>query len=172
MRAKHLPLLAKLTVTFSSRAHEDRVKNPFYIAHKLLWSSWLNMDEFHESLSEIAGYTDEHFHAVAAKAYFDIVRDLQLSIADAYILIGSPERDVFNAWQRGEEGPRMTVDEMRTVSFLLRIHSALHTLYPDNEQAVAWVHRPNAHFGGKTPLDVMLVGRIEDVQQHLDTQRQ
>ncbi|QFS88952.1 MULTISPECIES: MbcA/ParS/Xre antitoxin family protein [unclassified Marinobacter] len=172
MRAKHLPLFTKLTVTFSSRAHEDRVKNPFYIAHKLLWSSWHNMDEFHKSLSEIAGYTDERFHAVAAQAYFDIVRELQLSIADAHTLIGSPERSVFDAWQRGEEGPRMTVDEMRTVSFLLRIHSALHTLFPDNEQAVAWVHSPNTHFGDKTPLDVMLVGRIEDVHQHLDAQGQ
>mgnify|MGYP000483554816 CR=1 FL=1 len=130
------------------------------------------MDEFHKSLSEIAGYTDERFHAVAAKAYFHIVRELQLSIADAYTLIGSPERAVFDAWQRVEEGPRMTVDEMRTVSFLLRIHSALHTLYPDKEQAVAWMHRPNAHFGDKSPLEFMLVGRIEDVQQHLDAQVQ
>jgi len=130
------------------------------------------MDEFRKSLSEIAGYTDERFHAVAAKAYFDIVGEFQLSAADAHTLIGSPELGVFDAWQRGEEGPRMTVDEMRTVSFLLRIHSALRILFPDKEQAVAWVHSPNAHFGGKTPLDVMLVGRIEDVQQHLDTQRQ
>ena len=126
------------------------------------------MDEFSKSLSEITGYTDERFHVAAVKAYFDIMNKFQWSTADAYTLIGSPERDVFDAWQRGEEGPRMTVDEMRTVSFLLRIHSALHTLFPDNEQAVAWVHRPNAHFGGKTPLEVMLVGRIEDVQKHLD----
>lgn len=130
------------------------------------------MDEFQQSLSEIAGYTDERFHVAAVRAYFEITRELQLSTADAYTLIGSPERDVFDAWQRGEEGPRMTVDEMRTVSFLLRIHSALHTLFPDNEQAVAWVHSPNTHFGDKTPLDVMLVGRIEDVQQHLDAQGQ
>lgn len=130
------------------------------------------MDEFRKSLSEVASYTDERFHVAAVKAYFDIVRDFQLSPADVYALIGSPERNVFDAWKSRDKGPRMTVEEMRIVSFLLRIHSALHTLFPDNEQAVAWVHSPNTHFGDKSPLEVMLIGQIEDVQQHLDAQRQ
>lgn len=143
----------------------------FYSAPELNWTLYYIMDEFHKSLSEIAGYTDDRFHAVAVKAYFNIMREFQVSTADAYTIIGSPERDVFDAWQRGEEGLRMTVDEMRTVSFLLRIFRALHTLFPDDEQANTWVHRPNAHFGGKTALEVMLVGRIEDVQKHLDAQQ-
>lgn len=127
------------------------------------------MEEFRKSLSDILGYTDERFHAVAVKSYFNIMKKFQVNTTDVYMLIGSPEPEVFDAWQRGE-GRFLTVDEMRVVSFLLGIYRALHTIFKNKERANGWVHKRNDEFGGKSALEVMLAGRIAEVRNYLEAQ--
>ena len=62
------------------------------------------------------------------------------------------------------------------LSYILGIYKALQILLPDPQSADFWVNRPNtaAVFGGRTPLERILGGKVADlyeVRRWLDGQR-
>jgi hypothetical protein len=56
---------------------------------------------------------------------------------------------------------------MERLSHILAIYAALHSIYLDPARADSWVRRPNddALFGGRAPLDRLLVGRVADIYE-------
>ena len=48
---------------------------------------------------------------------------------------------------------------------LIGIREATHVLLPIAERANAWVKRPNSEFGGRSALDIMMMGRVENLYQ-------
>lgn len=66
-------------------------------------------------------------------------------------------------------------ETLQRVSFVLGIYAALHTLFPDQQQADGWIRRPNAGapFQGEPALALMCTGRLGDlkiVREYLDSQ--
>ena len=69
---------------------------------------------------------------------------------------------------------RLDRDRKARLSNLMGIHKALRLIFTDNERAHVWVRRPNAIFGGRPALDVMLDGELTDlmrVRRYLDAER-
>lgn len=73
------------------------------------------------------------------------------------------------------DGAMMTDDTLGRISYVLGIYKALHTLLPIPERADKWVSAPVSapHFGGRTAIEIMTTGRVEDlaaVRAYLDAQ--
>ncbi len=57
-------------------------------------------------------------------------------------------------------------ETLKRISFVLGIYAALHTLFPDQQQADGWIRRPNAGapFKGEPALALMCTGRLGDLE--------
>lgn len=104
--------------------------------------------------------------AAALRAFFRMAEAWQLGADEQRTLLGRPARTTFYRWRKGETGG-VTVDTMERLSHLLAIYAALHSIYLDRARADSWVRRPNddALFGGRAPLDRLLVGRVADIYE-------
>ena len=68
----------------------------------------------------------------------------------------------------------MPEDTLRRIGCVAGIWKALEILYSDPDLADGWVKRPNAGFGGATPLARMAAGDATDlaaVQAYVDAAR-
>lgn len=111
----------------------------------------------------------------ALRAFFQISRRWNLNTEQERRLLGSPGRSTFFRWKRDHAGS-VPQDVLERISYLLGIYKALHILFPDEEQADAWIGKTNTApiFGGRTALERMLGGHVADlfvVRQYLDAQR-
>lgn len=95
-----------------------------------------------------------------------------LSVDNQLILLGSPARSTYFKWKK--DGGQLPTDTEERISHLLGIFKALQILFPDPARADAWLSRPNQFFDGRSALDVMLGGTLQDillVRGYLDAQR-
>jgi len=95
-----------------------------------------------------------------------------VSDLDAAVLLDLPARS-FARWKTGATG-RITRDQKARLSNLMGIHKALRIIFREPARAHAWVRLPNAVFGGRTALDIMLGGELTDlirVRRYLDAER-
>lgn len=111
----------------------------------------------------------------ALRTFFRIAEQWKLRIADQRKLLGDPPESTFYKWKREREAA-LGRDTLERISYLLGIWQALQILFPDLEQADAWLHKPNTAplFGGHSALQRMLSGNVSDlyvVRQYLDAQR-
>lgn len=105
-------------------------------------------------------------------AFFALADVWRLSTDQQIVLLGSPARSTYFKWKK--EGGALSVDQEDRVSHLLSIFKALQVLFPDAARADAWLARPHRFFGGRSALDVMLGGKLEDivrVRDFVDAQR-
>lgn len=109
----------------------------------------------------------------AMRGFFGIVDLWQASNAEARALLGAPPPRTFFAWKAGRV-KRLPEDTLRRIGYVAGIFKALQILYADPLQADGWLKRPNAHFGGQTPLARMTAGDVTDlaaVRSYLDAAR-
>ena len=111
----------------------------------------------------------------ALRTFFRMAEHWKLRIADQRKLLGDPPESTFYKWKR-ERDAALGRDTLERISYLLGIWQALQILFPDPDQADAWLHRPNTAplFGGHSALERMLSGNVADlfvVRQYLDAQR-
>lgn len=95
-----------------------------------------------------------------------------LSVDEQLTLLGSPARSTYFKWKK--EGGQIPEDALERLSNLLGIYKALEILFPDAADAEGWISRPNKFFNGRTALEVMLDGRLNDilrVRGYVDAQR-
>jgi hypothetical protein len=122
--------------------------------------------------SHPASPTPDH-HALALKGFFGIVQRWGVDNDTARILLGSPPERTYFEWKRGRAG-RLPEDTLRRIGYVAGIWKALEILYSDPALADGWVKRPNAYFGGQTPLQRMSAGDVTDlaaVRAYLDAAR-
>jgi len=96
----------------------------------------------------------------------------KLTDDQAAILLDLPLR-TYRRWKAERKG-RFDRDGRARLSNLLGIHKALRIIFREAERAYAWVMKPNAAFGGRAALDVMLNGEFTDlmrVRRYLDAER-
>lgn len=111
--------------------------------------------------------------AVALKAFFNLAGEWQLTSDDQRLLLGQPSRRTFYRWRAGDVAG-LPADTLERISVLLGIYKALSVLLPAKDRANAWVTRANQAFGGRSALEVMRQGRVDDlyqVRRHLDAWR-
>jgi hypothetical protein len=95
-----------------------------------------------------------------------------LSTDHQITLLGSPARSTYFKWKK--DGGAMSSDTEERVSHLMAIYKALQILFPDAKRADAWPSHPSRSFEGRSALEVMLGGKLEDiirVREYLDAQR-
>jgi hypothetical protein len=100
------------------------------------------------------------------RSFFRLAEAWSLGADEQRRLLGEPAKTTYYRWRQGEVGT-VTIDLMERLSHLFAIYGALHGLYLEHERADTWVGRPNDAplFGGKRPLDRLLVGRSSDLYE-------
>lgn len=119
-----------------------------------------------------AGITEEESQAML-RAALNLLDRWQITTPEKLVLLGSPSERTFLRWCKGEVGP-LSNDTVHRLGDLLGIHKALRYMFTDLERVYAWVKRPNAVFGGRPALDVMLQGAPSDISRvraYLDAER-
>jgi len=93
--------------------------------------------------------------------------------ADTSIILGGVSPKTLSRWRQGQLG-RVSRDLADRMSYVLGIHKALRIVFVDARTGYRWMQTPNAAFDGKTPLDVLLRGGLDDLQRmrhYLDSVR-
>jgi len=111
--------------------------------------------------------------AAAKRAFFRIAEAWGVTDVEARVLLGAPSRSTFYNYKRGEGGA-LSADTIERVSYVLGIYKALQLLFPNAQQADAWMRKPNDSFGGRSALEHALGGRVVDlafVRRTLDAVR-
>lgn len=109
----------------------------------------------------------------ALAGFFRIMELWGAGNAEARAILGSPPERTFFAWKSGR-AKRVPDDTLRRIGYVAGIFKALQILYSDPALADGWLKRPNAHFGGQTPLARMCAGDVTDlaaVRAYLDAAR-
>jgi len=109
------------------------------------------------------------------RAFFTITEGWGLTAKGQRILLGSVPESTFHNWKSGKHGP-LSYDQLERISLVLGIHKALILLFAEEENGRTWLRQPNDErdFGGKSPLDRMMAGSIDDlfrVRRYLDAWR-
>ena len=111
--------------------------------------------------------------AVALKTFFRLAAEWELTTDEQLVLLGRPGRSTFYRW-KSQAPTALSVDTLERISLLLGIYKALGILFPSPALATGWLRRANEAFGGRTALQAMLGGRMDDlyqVRRHLDAWR-
>lgn len=106
------------------------------------------------------------------RAAVQLMSRWEVTDEQAAILLDTPLRS-FRRWKAGDIG-RMGRDLKARLSNLMGIHKALRLIFNDADRGYRWIKAPNAAFGGRTALDVMLGGELTDlmrVRRYLDSER-
>ena len=109
---------------------------------------------------------------VALKVFFSIMTQWRVSEEEQRILLGNPTNEVFETWKCGEV-TSLEKDVFMRISYVIGIYKNLMTLFPKQNQANEWLHKPNKAFDGSTALGLMLLGQtvhLREVRRYLDAQ--
>jgi len=113
-------------------------------------------------MADTQAYSQERAR-VAMKFFFGLMKKWACSPEQQAKLLGlAPAQlnDDFSVTQQVSE------DSLIRISYLMGIHRALRTIFRDSLAAYSWVSKPNTApiFGGGSALDLMMKGRISDLQ--------
>ncbi|WP_155774095.1 MbcA/ParS/Xre antitoxin family protein [Rhodovulum sp. MB263] len=128
--------------------------------------------EFQESPAPGVGYSPEETAALQ-RAVLNLMERWGVRDEDAATLLGGLSVKTYRRWRAGDYG-RVGRDLADRMSNLLGIHKALRILFQEPARGYAWVTKPNEAFGGRSPLDVMRQGGMDDLQRvraYLDSAR-
>jgi uncharacterized protein (DUF2384 family) len=109
----------------------------------------------------------------AVQGFFLIMEKWAVDNGAAQVLLGGPAERTFFEWKRGNIG-KVPQDVLRRIGYIAGIWKALELLYSDSKLADSWLKRPNAAFGGQSPLARMTAGDVTDlaaVRAYLDAAR-
>jgi hypothetical protein len=124
-------------------------------------------------LTPLSGLDPRQVDAVALKAFFNLAAEWGLSVEEQLTLLGRPGKRTLYRWKAGDVAG-LPPDTLERISVLLGIYKALEILLPVPGRAQSWIRRANEAFGGRSGLDVMLSGKVDDlyqVRRHLDAWR-
>jgi uncharacterized protein (DUF2384 family) len=110
--------------------------------------------------------------AAMFRAGLNLFTRWHISDTEAATLLDLPPR-TFARWKSGTTG-RIGRDQRARLSNLMGIHKALRIIFTEPQRAYDWVKQPNAAFGGRRALDIMLDGDLTDlmrVRRYLDSER-
>ena len=83
---------------------------------------------------------------------------------EACLLLGGMAPDEWDRWKAGQAGEIAIPLRMR-MAHLIGIHAGVRRLFHDPERGYAWMRKPNTALDGKSALDVLLEGDLEDFRK-------
>jgi uncharacterized protein (DUF2384 family) len=110
--------------------------------------------------------------AAMFRAVTNLFRFWGVTDEQAATLLDLPVR-TYRRWKAGDIG-RIGRDGKARLGQLMGIHKALRIIFQEPQRGYAWIKKPNATFGDKSALDVMLGGELMDlmrVRGYLDAER-
>ena len=112
--------------------------------------------------------------AVALKGFFNICKAWSVDDEQSIILLGNVDVTLYNDWKQSPATAQLSHEVLERISYILGIFKGLQILLPNPTAADAWVNKLNSEviFGGKSALEKMLQGRLEDlatVRQYVDS---
>lgn len=110
--------------------------------------------------------------AAMFRAALNLFRLWDVTDDQAATILDVPRR-TFARWKAGDVG-RLGRDGKARLSNLMGIHKALKIVFSEASRGYAWIKAPNAAFGERSALDVMLGGELTDlmrVRRYLDAER-
>ena len=116
--------------------------------------------------------TDEEAEA-GARFVVQMFKHWGLTDPESCILLGGLGTRTYARWKKGNISP-MDADRKMRLSILAGIHKGLKYLFTEKQRGYDWVTKPNVHFDGSRPLDILLNGRMTDlmaIRDYLDTIR-
>jgi len=104
--------------------------------------------------------------APALRAFFNIARAWQLSVAEERALLGWPPSSTFHKYKSGDAGP-LSFDTLTRISLVLGVYKSLQILYPEQAFADRWIHMPNVNplFAGRAPIAFLADAGIDGLFQ-------
>ena len=101
----------------------------------------------------------------ALRTFFRIAKAWDLQAREAILLLGQPQDSTYYRWRGGQSVGGVRPDTMERLSHLFGIYAGLHRIFLEGPRADAWLRRPNtaSPFDGRTPLELMLRGRVADL---------
>ncbi len=111
--------------------------------------------------------------AAMFRAAVNLFQRWGLTEEQAAILLDLPQRTLAR-WKAGGAPGRLGRDGKARLSNLMGIHKALRIIFRDPRRGYEWIRAPNAAFGGRSALEVMLGGELTDlmrVRRYLDAER-
>ena len=115
--------------------------------------------------------TDEEAAAMF-RAAVNLFRLWRITDEEAATLLDLPVR-TYRRWKVDGSG-RIDRDGKARLSNIMGIHKALRIIFREPQNAYGWIKAPNAAFGGRPVLTVMLGGELTDlmrVRRYLDAER-
>jgi hypothetical protein len=125
------------------------------------------------ALQSVAERMPADRQGLALEGFFSIINRWGVDPTTARRLLGSPAERTFYEWKKGKAG-RLPEDTLRRIGYVAGIWKALQIVYSDPQLADSWIKRPNAFFGGQTPLERMAAGDVTDlaaVRSYIDAAR-
>ena len=104
--------------------------------------------------------------APALRAFFNIARAWQLTVAEQRALLGWPPSSTFHKYKSGDAGP-LSFDTLTRISLILGTYKSLQILYPEPSFADRWIRMPNVNplFGGRPPIEFLADAGIDGLFQ-------
>ena len=113
--------------------------------------------------------TDEEAAALA-RTTVTLFGRWKLSDAEACSVLGGMAKTTWSRWKIGLIGSPKNIDHdlRRRMAILMNIHKGLRSLFDDPELGYAWIRNPKKILDGKTPLDIMRRGEIDNLIEGRD----
>lgn len=113
--------------------------------------------------------------APAVRLFFRVADLWGLSVDQRRAILGDISRQTYHNWQKGGVAA-LTRDQLERISLVLGIVKGLRLVFAADENALRWLKAANKdfEFGGKSPLDRMTRGGVNDlyaVRRYLDAWR-
>jgi hypothetical protein len=132
----------------------------------------IKIDDTPPRLPSGSTYGEDELRAMQ-RAMVNIFDRWRVSDVDASTVLGGISAKTFRRWKDGEFG-RVNRDLADRMSNLLGIHKALRIIFSDPQTGYAWVTTANDALAGRSPLEIMKGGGMEDVvriRRYLDSVR-
>jgi uncharacterized protein (DUF2384 family) len=111
--------------------------------------------------------------AALARTTVNLFNAWKITDAQACTLLGGLSPRTWARWKEGNAG-RIPRDLKMRMAHLMGIHKGLRYVFKDPARGYDWIKAPNAAFGGKSALEVMLGGELSDLavmREWLDAER-
>jgi hypothetical protein len=107
----------------------------------------------------------ERLSSAALPAFFNIMRHWGIRDSDARQLLGGISNGPYYQLKKNPDDKVLEADVLVRISYLVGIFKALNSLHGE-KLADQWVKLPNSNriFGGSTPLEYMIRGGVEGMQ--------
>lgn len=103
------------------------------------------------------------------KAFMKIVKLWKLREEEAMVLLGERSKELYKSWLREPEYALLSETQIKRISYLLSIHKAAQQYLASDMPCQKWLRKKNPDFifQGRTPLEYILRGGIEELHSLL-----